>query len=160
MIQMDVDGSGVIDYLDATREKILQAVRVGMQEAMVGLAHQVVSHTGGGGTDIVSRSGRFVGAVLGSPKVSETDAYIKGTVSGIVDGKPMGIWFDEGTSVPAVAGTLFHFTAADGASVFTHGHGAFKVAPHPIMNKSLEEYKPILIDIITAKIQGAVNDSV
>lgn len=157
MIAGNVDATGVLDYLEATKLNIFAALRVGMGEAMVGLSYVVAGHTGG--DPIISRSGKFVGAVLGSPKVTEREAYIKGTVSGMVGGKPMGVWFDEGTKVPAVAGTLFHFTAADGDSVFTHGHQAFQVAPHPIMNPSLREYSPTIMEIISEKVAEAVNVS-
>jgi hypothetical protein len=154
MLAFTIDDSAVQDYLVQTRERILSAVRESMFEAMEGLANVVVGHTGG--DPIVSRSGEFVQAVLESPKVQENDRYIKGSVSSWVGGKPMGVWFDEGTTVPAVAGTAYHFTAADGKSVFTHGHAAFQVAPHPIMNVSLEEYKPTILDIIQARVEGAM----
>ncbi len=155
MIQFTIDDTGVQDYLVQTRENILAGIRVGMFEAMEGLAATVAGHTGG--DPIVSRSGEFIAAVLSSPKVQENDSFIRGSVSGLVGRKPMGLWFDEGTSVPAVAGNLFHFTASDGASVYTHGHGAFQVAPHPIMNPSLREYSPTILDIIQAKVAEAVS---
>ena len=153
-----IEAVGVEDYLEQTRKNILSGVRIGMGEAMEGLSWNVVDKLQG--NPIISRSGKLVGAVLGSPKVTETADYIKGTVSSVVEGKPRGLWLEEGTSVPAVTGNLYHFAAADGGSVFTHGHAAFKVAPKPFLNPSLREYSPTIVDIITAKVQGAVNAAV
>jgi len=155
--QFTVDASGIPDYLDRVKANVLAGIRGGMADAMKGLAYVVAGHAGG--DPIVSRSGQFVGAVLGSPKVTQTDGYIKGTVSSMVGRKPMGVWFDEGTSVPAVQGVLYGFFSADGRSVFTHGHAAFQVAPHPIMNPSLREYQPAIIATIEARIDAAVGES-
>jgi hypothetical protein len=156
MIAFEVDQAsvaGVTDYLEQTRKNILAGIRTGMQEAMEGLSWNVADKLQG--NPIVSRSGRLLGAVLGSPKVTETETYIKGTVSSMVDGKPRGLWLEDGISVPAVAGVLFHFTAADGKSVFTHGHAAFQIAGRPFMNPSLQEYSPTIVDMIFAKVSEA-----
>lgn len=150
--------AGVADYLEQTRQNILAGIRQGMQQAMEGLAWTVADKLQG--NPIVSRSGELLGAVLGSPKVTETPYYIKGTVSSDVGGKHLGLWLEEGTNVKAVEGKLFHFTAADGASVFTHGHRAFQVAPHPFLNPSLDEYKPTILDIIQSRISEAIDGTV
>lgn len=161
MLQLAVDEAsvaGVTDYLEQTRQNILAGIRQGMQEAMEGLSWTVADKLQG--NPIVSRSGKLLGAILGSPKVTETDTVIRGTVSSDVGQKHLGLWLEEGFSVQAVKGTLFQFTAADGNSVFTHGHRAFKVAPHPFLNPSLEEYKPTIMDIIAAKIGEALDGNV
>lgn len=161
--------TGIADYLEQTRQNILAGIRRGMLEAMEGLSFNVADKLQG--NPIVSRSGQLLGHVLGSPKVTETQTYIKGSVDAEVGeigpkGQRLhiGLWMEEGTNVPATVGTskgkLYQFTAADGASVFTHGHKAFKVAPHPFMNPSLQEYRPTILDIIAAKVGEAVDGTV
>lgn len=152
----------VADYLERTRQNILTGIRQGMQEAMEGLAWTVADKLQG--NPIVSRSGKLLGAILGSPEVTVTPNYIKGTVDSDVGKKHRGLWLEMGTDVPATIhtpkGKLYQFTTADGKSVFTHGHRAFKVAPHPFLNPSLEEYKPTILDLISARITEAVNATV
>lgn len=131
----------------------MAGIRTGMKEAVEGLSWTVADKLQG--NPIVSRSGKLLGAILGSAKVTETETYIKGTVSGMVDGKPRGLWLEEGVSIPAVQCRLYQFTQADGTSHWAHGHGAFKIAPHPFLNPSLIEYKPTIIDIIRQRIAEA-----
>jgi hypothetical protein len=158
MIDFAIDEAPVLDYLEATRTRILAGIRTGMQEAMEGLAWNVADKLQG--SPIVSRSGALLGAILGSPHVTETAEVIRGTVSSDVGEKHIGLWLEEGTHVKAVEGKLFQFTAADGQSVFTHGHRAFQVKAHPFLNPSLEEYKPTIMNIIAQKIGEAVNATV
>jgi len=146
------------DYLERARQNILAGIRQGMQEAMEGLAWTVADKLQG--NPIVSRSGKLLGKILGSPTVVEKPAYIKGTVDSDVGKKHQGLWLEKGTEVKAVEGKLFHFTTADGQSVFTHGHRAFRVAPHPFLNPSLEEYRPTILDLISMRITEAVNGTV
>ena len=154
MIAAQVDPASlvaVVDHLEQTRKNIFAAIKAGMLQGMEGLSSNVADKLQG--TPIVSRSGALLGAILGSPKVTENADVIRGTVSSNVGRMPLGLWLEEGTSVPAsVVGKLFHFTAADGASAFTHGHQAFKVAAHPFLNPSLEEYGPTILDTIQARI--------
>jgi hypothetical protein len=150
--------SEVTDHLEQTRQNILAGIRVGMKEAMEGLSWTVADKLQG--NPIVSRTGQLLGRILASPKVTETATYIKGTVDAELGQKHLGLWLEGGTDVPAVKGSLFQFTTADGNSVYTHGHKAFKVAPHPFMNVSLQEYKPTILDIITAKIEEGANGTV
>jgi len=147
--------TGVKDYLEQTRQNIMAGIRSGMKEAMDGLSWTVADKLQG--NPIVSRSGELLGHILGSPKVTETVSYIKGTVDAELGRKHLGLWLEAGTSVPAVQGKLFQFTTADGDSVFTHGHKAFRVAPHPFMNPSLNEYRSTILDIITQRISEGAN---
>jgi hypothetical protein len=151
MLDLYVDEASVTevtDYLEQTRQNILAGIRVGMKEAMEGLSWTVADKLQG--NPIVSRSGQLLGRILASPKVTETATYIKGTVDAELGAKHLGLWLEGGTDVPAVEGRLFQFTTADGTSVYTHGHKAFRVAPHPFMNPSINEYKPTILDIIEA----------
>jgi hypothetical protein len=147
--------TGVKDYLEQTRQNILAGIRSGMKEAMDGLSWTVADKLQG--NPIVSRSGELLGHILGSPKVTETASYIKGSVDAELGKKHLGLWLEAGTNVPAVQGKLYQFTTADGNSVFTHGHKAFRVAPHPFMNPSLNEYRSTILDIITQRISEGAN---
>lgn len=162
MIALSVDPRSVAqveDYLAQTKRNIFAKVRTGMKEAMEGLAWTVADKLQG--SPIVSRSGELLGHVLASPKVTETQRYIRGSVDAELGNKHLGLWLEEGTHVPATIGTsnakIYQFTRADGNSFFTHGHRAFQVAPHPFMNPSIEQYQPTILDLIAAKLQeGAV----
>lgn len=158
MIAAQVDpGSlvAVVDHLAQTRKNIFAAVRLGMLQGMEGLSWNVADKLQG--SPIVSRSGALLGAILGSPKVVENREVIRGTVSSSVGRKPLGLWLEEGTSVPAVQGKLYGFVPADGTSVFTHGHQAFRVAAHPFLNPSLDEYGPTILETIQARIAEVVS---
>lgn len=161
MIEFQVDEASV-ERVDASLERsrldILKAIRGGVMESMEGLARVVAGKLFG--DPIQSRTGALLAAVLSSPRVTETRDVIRGTVSADVGAKHLGLWFEEGTHVKAVEGNLFQFTAADGASVFTHGHAAFQVAPHPIMNPSLVEYRPTILATIESRISEAVHAAV
>ena len=148
----------VEDYLEQTKRNIFRNVKTGMKDAMEGLAGTVASKLDG--NPIVSRTGKLLAHVLASPKVTESERYIKGRVDAEDGQKHLGLWLEEGTHVPAVAGKLYQFTAADASSVFTHGHRAFQVAPHPFMNPAEEEYSGTLVDIIAAKVAEAANGAV
>jgi hypothetical protein len=151
----------VEDYMERVKRSVFAAVRAGMQEGMEGLAWTVAGKLGG--DPITSRSGALLGAILGSAKVRETAAAITGTVSSDVGGKHLGLWLEEGTHVPATKGNgakLYGFFPADGSSVFTHGHAAFQVAPHPFLNPSLAEYSPTILDLIRTRVAEAVDGTV
>jgi hypothetical protein len=158
--QVDPASAARVDaHLETTRQRVLAGIRNAMQEAMEGLAWTVADKLQG--NPIVSRSGRLLGAVLGSPKVKETDTVIRGTVSADVGGKHLGLWLEDGTHVPAVAGKIFSYTAPGGEQVFARGHKAFEVKPHPFMNPSLQEYKATILQMIAARVTEAVaNDAV
>ena len=158
MLDFAVDPNSVqdvTDYLEQTRKNILTAIRVGMREGMEGLSWKVAEKFDG--NPIVSRSGDLLAHILASPKVTTHEGYIKGTVDAEMGKKHVGLWLEAGINEPAVKGKLYQFTAADGTSVWTHGHKAFRVAPHPFMNPSLNEYRGTLLDLITQKIVEAAN---
>lgn len=138
MIQMVLERSSVGDvnaYLDRVKQRIFAGVRGGMQQSMDELAYGVADKLFG--NPIHSHTGELAGAILGSPKVTETPEVIRGTISSDVGKKHIGLWLEEGTHVRAVQGKLFGFTAADGNTFFTRGHKAFDVKPRPFMNPTL-----------------------
>lgn len=149
------------DYLEESREKILQAVREGMQEAMRGLASTAIAELAIAGVQV--RTGQLVENIAESPKVTETSELIRGTVSAETDitlggkkSKHIGLWMEEGTHVPEVTGTLFEFTEPDGGSFWAHGHRAFDVKPHPFMNPALHDFEATILEIITKHVEEAL----
>lgn len=142
-------------YMERVRQRIFANVRAGMQQAMEQLAGTVAEKLHG--DPIVSRTGELEAAVLASPKVRETALVIQGRVSADIGQKHFGIWFEEGTHVPAVPGHLYGFTEPDGETFFTRGHRAFDVKPHPILNPSLREDKPAILQIIADRISAAID---
>lgn len=149
------------DYLEEAREKILAAVRTGMQEAMEGLAGEAVSMMSAAG--IHQRTGELAENIEDSPKVTETKEVIRGTVSAERDitlggrkSKHVGLWMEEGYHVPEVTGKLFQFTDADWDTLYSRGHRAFDVKPHPFMDPALREYETTITQIITDAVEGAL----
>lgn len=158
MIQLQVDPASVStveDYVEQIRRRILLAIREGMMEGMTALAWNVADKMSG--NPIVSRSGDLLEGVLDSPKVTETPEVIRGTVSGrSADGKPVGLWLEEGTHVPAVKGDLYQFTEPDEGTLYARGHRAFDVKPHPFMNPALADMREPIQNIIAARLEEAV----
>ena len=143
----------VTDYLEQVRQNILGGIVVGMQEAMESLAETAAAKFE---SLTATRTGDVLAAILNSPKVSETSEVVRGTVSADVGKQHFGIWFDYGTSHQAVDGKLYHFTDADGKSIFTHGHAAFQVAARPFMNPSLQEQKGQIMELISNRVAVAL----
>ncbi|MHB8303354.1 MAG: hypothetical protein ACYDC6_11035 [Acidobacteriaceae bacterium] len=159
MIQMTVrqpSVDGVVSYVERVRGRVLAGIVDGMRESMEGLAWTVADKLQG--NPIMSRSGDLLGAVLASPRVQVYATAIRGTVStkGAKPGENLGLWLEEGTHVPAVRGKLFAFTPPDGETVFTRGHKAFNVKPHPFMNPSLQEYKAQILQTIADRVSEAL----
>jgi hypothetical protein len=159
-IQLVLDPASVTkttEYVAQEQESILLAVRAGMQEAMQRLAWQVIDRMQG--EPITSRSGALLGAILDSPKVTETAETIRGTVSSDVGAKHVGLWLEEGTHVPEVQNSLFEFTEPDAQTLYTRGHRAFDVKPHPFLNPTLREYETTITQIITDAVDAAMNEA-
>jgi len=158
-VRMVLDPASVdetVSYVEQTRERILDAIRVAMLEAMHDLAWNVADKMQG--DPIVSRSGELLGAILASPSVSVKSATITGSVWSDVGEKHVGLWLEEGTHVKAVTGKLFQFTEPDGKTFFTRGHRAFDVKPHPFLNPTLHESETMITDLIQQAVDGAILD--
>lgn len=156
MIQLQVERASVDavqDYLERVKQRILAGIRAGMQEAMENLAGTAIEQMSAAG--IQSRSGALVEAIGDSPKATETTEVIRGTVSSNVGIKNLGLWLEEGIHDPAVKGKLYQFTAPDGSTVYTRGHRAFDVKPHPFLNPALEASKQPIMDVIAARVAEA-----
>jgi hypothetical protein len=164
MIEGKVDATELLDHLEQTKKNIFAAIRGGMKEGMTGLGDIVASHLHG--DPITTRTGGLLGVVVASSQAEpeETDIYIKGTVSGVVKGKPLDLWLEEGTKYPTKGKKLDNYpkqfligriAPATRESVIAHGHGAFRIEPHPLFNPSLEEDRPTILDIINRRIAEA-----
>lgn len=157
MIELELKPESVDEvaaHVDQVRQRILEQIREGMLEAMEGLAWVVAGHLGG--DPIVSRTGQLLGAIVGSPKVSETPDVIRGTVSSDVGQKHVGLWLEEGTHVPALEAKLFEFSEAAEGVLFSHGHRAFEVQAHPFMNPSLRDDHAAIMQILADHIAEAI----
>lgn len=157
MVAFEVDPQSVSEvdaYFEHTRDRILEGIREGMQEAMEGLAWLVVDKLGG--SPIHSRSGKLLGAVLGGIHVRSNASSIVGEVRPDThDGRNLALWLEKGINEPGVAGKLMRFFA-DGAMRFAMSHKAFHVEEKPFMNPSLNQDKTTIMEIIERRISGAV----
>jgi hypothetical protein len=154
---------GVADHLEQTRINILAAIRFGMMEGMEGFAGVVASKLQG--DPIGEGTGEFLASVESSPRVVETDFYIKGEVS-TANGKyrNLGLWLQFGTHYPTTGKGLESYpkqlltgtiAPANRASVQAHGHGAFRIAPKDFFNSPFQEYYPTILDTINQRIAEA-----
>lgn len=162
-VEFKVDPASVVevgDYIEGVRARLLAGIREGMQEGMEALANVAGNNLQAITSGQRQGPGRVLSALLQSPRVWQNQKAIGGYISAYVPGKgDVGGWLERGTSVPAVQGAkgmMYGFYAADGQSVFTHGHKAFTVAPHPFMQPALDEMTSTLIEIIQSKVANAV----
>jgi hypothetical protein len=166
----------VVGYVERVKQRIFQKMHEGMQEAMEGLAGEVIMRASADG--IQARSGEFFEKILESAKhVQETPDLIIGRV--VAEDtlgrkeKHIGLWLIEGTHVPAtklsengqrrkfnrkgydfLLHKAFMFTAG-GATVWAAGHKAFDVRPRPILSEAKESFTPVIMQIIAARVAEA-----
>lgn len=164
MIGYFVDQSSVdqtVEYLGTVRLRIFEQVRLGMAEAMEGLGATAIEQMAAAG--IQSRTGKLEAGfeqysvrenrnVIVGLITPKRDMTIKGrTFPGFV-----GTALDEGFRVPQIEGKFLQFTSATGDTLYSRGHVAFDVAPHPFLRAASERFAPTLIDIITERVNAAV----
>ena len=157
--QRSVDS--VVGYVERVKLRIFAQMRLGMQEAMEGLAGEAVSQASAAG--IQARTGALFTDILNSPRVKETPELITGTVrtqSDMTSGGRkfkgyLGTALDEGFHVRAVSGKLFQFTAANSDTLYSMGHVAFDVAPHPFLREAKEAFTSPIMEIIAARVAEA-----
>ena len=164
MLRVTIDPrsvDNVVDYVERTKLRIFQKMREGMREAMDGLADEAVSQAQSAGIQI--RTGELFLDILASPKVKETEDLIIGSVSAQSEMTTGGLKFkgylgtalDEGFKVPGVEGTLFQFTEADKDTLYSRGHIAFDVKPHPFLRQAKEAFTAPIMEIIAAAVAEA-----
>ena len=157
--QRSVDS--VVGYIERTKLKIFAQMKLGLQEAMQGLAGEAVSQASAAG--IQARTGELFADILASPRVAETPELIVGRVSAKSEmtsgGRKfegyLGTAVDEGFHVPAVTDMLLQFTPAGSETRFTRGHVAFDVAPHPFLRQAKEVFTDPIMQIIAARVAEA-----
>ncbi len=133
------------------RAAIIAGVLEGMGAAMTELAIATASAA-------PHRTGRLAAAIMASVKVRETSKEIKGTISGDVGKLHVGLWQEEGVSVPATMAKRVKamvLIGQDGSPVFFKSHRAFRVPGRPFMNPTLEEQKPQIIETLRASVREA-----
>jgi hypothetical protein len=157
--QHSVDG--VLNYVERTRQRIFEQMRVGMKEAMEGLAGETVYQAQAAG--IRARTYQLFTDILNSPRVSETPELISGRVTAESEmtsgGRKfkgyLGTAIDEGFHVAPVEGKLLRFVPADGDTYYRRGHAAFDVKPHPFLRQSKEAFTAPIMEIIEARVAEA-----
>jgi len=157
--QRNVDS--VVGYVERVKQRIFEKMRIGMREAMDGLADETVAQAGAAG--IQPRTGELFLDILSSPKVKETPELIIGTVdtqSEMTSGGRkfkgyLGTALDEGFHVRAVEGKLFQFTTADSDTLYSLGHTAFDVKPHPFLRQAKDAFTAPIMEIIEARVAEA-----
>jgi hypothetical protein len=137
-----------VDYLKGKYAAVVAGIRTGMMEGMQILAAAVAPK-------LPHRSGELQAKVLASPKVTETQKTIRGTISSNVGRKPLGLWLEFGVKVPEVKDKLMVFTAKDGTVVFTRGHKAFQTPGIARMFPTLQERKAQIIETIQNRMAEA-----
>lgn len=158
MIDLNVDAASVerVDaHLQSVRDRLLQGIRTGMLDAMVGLAATVADKLHG--DPIHTRTGALLAAVMASPRVMVTETSVRGMVSSNVDGKPLGSWLEDGVHEPATT-KLLKFMGRDGSMVFSRGHRQFYEMGKPFLMPSLEESKQKIFETIRDSALQAVGE--
>jgi hypothetical protein len=164
MLQIVIEQSSVdsVDsYIERVKLRIFKQMRLGMKEAMQGLAAEAVGQASSAG--IQARTGQLFADILASPKVRETTDVIVGRVSTQSEmtsgGRKfkgyLGTAIDEGFHVPAVEGKLLKFTPAGAETRFSRGHVPFDVAPHPFLRRSKESFAAQIMQIIATRVAEA-----
>jgi hypothetical protein len=166
MMRLEVDKASFDqagDHLESIRQNILAGIRSSMMEGMQGLAGAVGEKLQG--NPIAERTGDLLRAVLSSPRVVETDTYIKGEVSTTTAKfRNLGLWLNFGTKFPTKGNVdsypkqfLHSFSPANSKSIAKTGHGAFRIEPTFFFTDTFEDYSPTILEGIFARIAEACN---
>lgn len=188
MLRLTLDPSSVAavsDHIQNVRERVLVGIRLGMRDAMQGLAqHTAEEAPHGDAAAPVHLSER----ILQSPEVVETPDQVIGTVGPHGFGKRILGWLESGTQEPAVnlslarqkyariqekiaAGKRVSYAAQiyrerKRAMIYdpTHTHNAegffsarqaYSIAPRPFMQRSLDEYAQQIVATIQERLEQA-----
>jgi hypothetical protein len=165
MIEFKVDPRSItntVDYLEAVRKRIFEGVRSAMEEGIEELGE--VAKAGMSAAGIQSRTGALMESLeWHSVEESATKIYssIRPVTPAKVEGRDVPTFYlatalDEGFHVKAVEGKTFQFTKADGGTLFSRGHVAFDVKPRPFLRQSVQSFAPVLLDLIQARVNEAV----
>jgi hypothetical protein len=167
MIRLEVDQpsfDAATDHLEAMRLNILAGICSGMMEGMQMFAGTVAEKLQG--NPIQSRTGDLLNTILKSPRVVQTDTYIKGEVS-TAGGKfrNLGIWLNFGTKFPVKGNLsaypsqfLHSFKPSNRSSIAQRGHGAFRIEPTFFFTDAFDETLPDILSIINQRIAEACNE--
>jgi hypothetical protein len=168
--QRSVDST--VAYVERVKMRIFAQMKLGMQEAMQGLAAEAVTQASAAG--IQARTGALFADILSSPTVSESAELIVGRVSTRSDMTIKGRTFEgylgtaldegyvvpsavpEGSKIDAAQGTakVFQFIT-QGGTRFTFGHRAIRVRPRPFLRRAKEIFASPIMEIIAARVAEA-----
>jgi hypothetical protein len=169
--QRSVDNT--LAYVERVKLRIFAQMKLGMQEAMQGLAGEAVAQASAAG--IQARTGQLFADILRSPSVSENSDLIFGSVSPksemTIGGRKfegfLGTALDEGFVTPSTASPgrkidsaqgdskVFAFITSSGSTRYTFGHGAIRVRPHPFLRRSKESFAAQIMQIIATRVAEA-----
>jgi hypothetical protein len=165
MLDVFVDPKSVdatVEYIDAVKLRILDAVRSGMTESMQLLAETVVGEMAAAG--VQNRTGELESNILRSPRVTETESEIRGRVfaralvkakGGAAYWQNMGNIFDMGFRDPKVKSGPHQIVGPTGDTFWARGHAAFDVRPHPFFKRSADVAEAPIMDLIRSRVVGA-----
>jgi hypothetical protein len=167
MMRLDLNEASLnatCDHLETIRLNILAGIVSGMMGGMQLLAGAVGAKLQG--NPIGVKTGNLLHAVLASPRVIQTETYIKGEVSTqSAKFRNLGLWLELGTKFPTKGNTdaypsqfLHSVSAANPASIAKHGHGAFRIEPKPFFNNTFEDVSPTILESIYHRIAEACNE--
>lgn len=181
MIRFFVDPSSVsavTSHIEQLRERVLVGVRLGMRDAM----QQLAEHTA---DNAPSQTGKLAERIRQSAQVTETPDQIVGTVRPPGFSAAITRWIERGVKQPAVdlaakyAGIQAKLSAGKRisrtsqafvekrrvmiydprrtgqAQGFFTSHKAFTVPARPFLERSQEDFKANILDIIRARMEEA-----
>lgn len=181
MIRLLVDPASVTAvtrHIEQLRERVLVGIRLGMRDAMQGLAEHTADNA-------PSQTGKLAERIRQSAQVTETPDQVIGTVGPHGFSKSIARWIEGGVNQPAVdlakkyAGLQAKASAGKRLSRtsqaflekrrvmiydprrtgnpqgFFTSHKAFTVPPRPFMQRSQDDYAAQIREIIQARIEEA-----
>lgn len=160
-IRIDFDNSDqrVSAYLEATGDRVAEALRTGMMRAMLKLARYIGTQKLTGQV-LKVRTGTLRRAVMGSAEVTTSGTTITGSVS-----TDPSTWYGKvqeyGAHIPEVSGRLMVFAPAGMSKgirdkVFTMRRRAFDLPARPFMRTGLAEQREEILAELSQAIDGAI----
>jgi hypothetical protein len=159
------------DYIEQVRQNILNAIRIGMREGIASLDSDIVAKLDSVTTPGTGKKedGRLDVAIAEGQKVFEKkDAYIGGEVKATPTGskiRNLPLWLELGTKPPTKGKGLSKYpkqflAGSNPESRAVHGHGAFRIEPHPFFNSTFQADYPTILDTINQRIAEACDAGV
>jgi|SRR6185437_11221148 len=153
MILLTIDQAAidaVTDQIDMLNERMRVGVRLGMRDALRGLA-QAESEAAA----VHHRTGLLEKILGKGTKIIETDDEITGVYRPRYSGKQEHYWMEFGAHVPAVTDRLMDLHL-QGEEAWRTAHEAFEIPAHPFFFDTAEAFKDQFMEMLTARVQEAL----